>query len=72
MKPIWANRKLVQSWDRAVIAAGGVVVAVLMAVVVAWGDPAAEDIDMEALERVEQQLRCTPDPRGVLPPLDYC
>ncbi len=61
MGKFWANNKIVQSWDRAVIAVGGLGVGAFMAFSVIWGDPTAPTIDMEALNEAELQMQCVPD-----------
>ena len=62
MRTVWANNKLVQSWDRAVIAVGGAVLGLFIAVSMLTGDdPGAAGIDTEALHKARVQMQCVPD-----------
>lgn len=74
MRKIWANTKIVQSWDRAVMAVGGLAVGAFMAVAVIWGDPTAPPIDMEALNEAELQMQCVPDHErsDLIPAPEHC
>lgn len=56
----WANKKLIQSWDTAVMAIGGLAVGLFVAGAVIVGDPTAETIDLEAMDRPAMEVECLP------------
>ena len=61
MKMVWANNKLIQSWDRALIAAGGAVLGVFMAISLTVGERDNQGINAEALHKARVQMQCVPE-----------
>ena len=56
----WANNKLVQSWDTAILAIGGLAVGAFVAGSVIVGDPAADPRNLEVLDRPNVEVECLP------------
>ena len=76
MHTVWANNKIVQSWDRAVIAVGGVVLGLFMAISMVTGDGegGASGLDKESLEKARVQMQCVPDSQRspLVEPAEFC